>query len=281
MNHLIKITKSDGSTELFEEDKLVNSLKRAGASDEAIDDIVEEIGQEMWDGMPTLDIYHRAFALLKKHHHPTALKYSVRRAMFELGPDGFPFERFVARVFKMWGYEAVTDQTLLGTCVEHEVDVVAWNSSELAMAEVKFHNEIGLKSDLKVALYVKSRFDDLADTVFDYGGVRRKLSKRFLFTNTKFSEAAIQYGTCKDITMFSWNYPHSGNLHEIIEGNGLYPITCLTTLTHQQKKDLINLGILVCIDLAHDTNALTKIGMKAVDADKVIEENKAILAAVS
>lgn len=269
MNHLIRITKSDGTTQLFEEEKLVSSLKRVGATPEAIDDIVDEVEKEMWEGIPTLDIYRRAFELLKKHSAPVAMRYSVRRAMFELGPDGFPFEKFVSRVFKLWGYESVTDQTLLGGCVEHEVDVVAWKEHDLAMSEVKFHNEFGLKSDLKVALYVKARFDDLADTTFEYGGLRRKLTDRFLFTNTKFTEAAIRYGTCKGINMISWNYPAHGSLHRIIDDNFLYPVTCLTSVSHQQKKDLIGLGIIVCSDLAANPGALKAVGIQP-EAVKVV-----------
>ena len=64
MNHLIRITKSDGTTQLFEEEKLVSSLKRVGATPEAIDDIVDEVEKEMWEGIPTLEIYRRAFELL-------------------------------------------------------------------------------------------------------------------------------------------------------------------------------------------------------------------------
>jgi len=276
MNHLINITKSDGTTQLFEEEKLVNSLKKSGATVDAVDEVVDEIEREMWEGMPTTDIYHRAFELLKKRSHPAAIKYSIRRAMFELGPDGFPFEKFVARVFMMWGYEAVTDQTILGTCVEHEVDVVAWKGDTLAMTEVKFHNEFGLKSDLKVALYVKARFDDLSDTVCDYGGVKRKISEKYLFTNTKFTETATTYGTCKDLKMISWNYPHVGNLHELIEKNNLYPITCLTTITHQQKKDLISENIILCKEIVSNPAVLTHIGVKDDDSKRVIDEARII-----
>ena len=155
MNHLITVTKSDGTKQLFEEEKLMQSLRRAGAPVEATEDIIEEVEEGMHDGMTTTEIYARAFELLKKHSHHAAVKYSIRRALFELGPDGFPFEKFVARLFNVWGYETITDQTVMGSCVDHEVDVVAWKGNDLAMVEAKFHNEFGLKSDLKVVLYVR------------------------------------------------------------------------------------------------------------------------------
>ena len=277
MNHLIAITKSDGTKQLFEEEKLTSSLKRVGASDETIDDVVEEIGREIHDGMTTSEIYSRAFDLLRKHSTKIAAKYSIRRAMVELGPDGFPFEKFVARLFKMWGYESVTDQTVMGKCVEHEVDVVAWKGLDLAMVEAKYHNEFGLKSDLKVSLYVKARYDDIQFNEYEYGGVRRKLSERWLITNTKFTDKAIQYGECNGMKLLGWNYPEKGNLHDLIFTNSLQPIACLTTLTRDQKKELANMDIVVCLDLVGDPGSLQKIGVKMEDYEKILTEAQIVI----
>jgi len=101
--------------------------------------------------------------------------------------------------------------------VPHEVDVVAYNAKKLIMIEAKFHNELGTKSDLKVVLYIKARFDDLAENVFNYGGQNRKITDSWLVTNTKFSSTAIHYGVCKNLTMIGWNYPEKGNLQDMIE----------------------------------------------------------------
>jgi hypothetical protein len=256
MNHLIKVKKADGTTELFQEEKLVNSLRKVGANKELIENVIDSLEKEMWAGMPTALIYKRAFELLKKHSAPVAVRYSIRRAMFELGPDGFPFEKFIARIFEAWGYEAKTDQMVMGSCVEHEVDVVAWKGDDLSMAEVKFHNDFGMRSDLKVALYVKARFDDIGDTILDYGDKKRKLTSKYLFTNTKFTETAILYGKCQNMQMISWNYPNDKSLHRIIEDMGLFPVTCITSLNHEQKRNLINLGILTCKDLLKSASVL-------------------------
>jgi len=277
MNHLISVTKSDGTKQLFEEEKLVESLRRVGTSEEVIDLVVEEVEKGMKDGMTTSEIYSQAFTLLRKHSYSTAVKYSIRRAMLELGPEGFPFEKYVARIFKMRGYEAVTDQTLLGKCVEHEVDVVAWKDDELAMVEAKYHNEFNLKSDLKVVLYVKARFDDLSSNEFDYGGKKRKLTDRYLFTNTKFTDKAIKYGECSGLKLIGWNYPKNGNLHDIIEDNKLHPISCITSLSRDQKKELVNLGILACVDIQEKPTILGSVGMKDEDIGRVLAEIKTIL----
>lgn len=277
MNHLVTVTKSDGSKQLFEEDKLIQSLKRVHASPEAIEHIVEQVEAEMRDGITTTEIYARAFELLKKHSHHAAIKYSIRRAIFDLGPDGFPFEKFVARIFNVWGYETITDQQVIGQCVEHEVDVVAWKGADLAMVEAKFHNEFGLKSDLKVVLYVKARYDDISQNEYDYGGTKRKLSERWLITNTKFTDRAIKYGECQKLKMIGWNYPIGNSLHELIEKHNLHPITSLTLLTSQQKRDLVGRGALICSDLTNHPQLLHDIGIVEDLKPQILTEAQAIL----
>ncbi len=279
MNQPFYVTKSDGTKELFDVSKLIKSLQRSGASPETIEHITEQIEKEMADGISTADIYGHAFALLRTKHHPIAVKYSLRRALFDLGPDGFPFEKFVARIFQLWSFETLTDQILMGQCVEHEVDVVAWKGDQLDMVEAKFHHELGLRSDLKVVLYVKARFDDLKDNVFDYGGRSRKLSPkgRWLITNTKFTDPAIKYGECSNMNLVGWNYPAKENLHQLIEQNGLHPITCLSSLSGQDKKNLMGQNVLTCIDVIAKPKLLEKIGIKADQIEKVLTEAQFII----
>ena len=276
MNHLITITKADGKRELFEESKLVESLKNAGGSDQIIEEVINDVSKEMYDGMPTSEIYSRAFRLLRKHSMPMAVKYSLRRALSELGPDGFPFEKYISRIFQAWGYETLTDQTVLGVCVAHEVDVVAWNKDKLMMVEAKFHNELGMKSDLKVALYIKARFDDLRGNMFNYGGVVRKLDEGWLITNTKFTDQAIRYGECQGVKMLGWNYPHKGNLQDIIEELHLHPFTCLVSLSNSHKKNLLSKGVVLCMDILNQPHLLKEIGMKQAEADEVLAEVRSI-----
>ncbi len=280
MNHLIYVRKADGTRELFEEQKLIDSLTNVGGSAEVISKIVEQVEREMKDDMSTDIIYKHAFDLLRKHSMPVAVKYSLRKALSELGPDGFPFEKFVSKIFESWGYETITDQTVYGGCVSHEVDVVAWNKSRLIMVEAKFHNELGLRSDIKIALYVKARFDDLSGNMFNYGGKVRRLDEGWLITNTKFTDQAIKYGECHKgeipFKMIGWNYPARGNLHDIIVGQGLHPFTCLNSISSVQKKALIAKGVVLCKDIVQNTHFLNEIGMTPEDAKKSLDEIETI-----
>ncbi len=272
MNHPVTITKADGTRELFAEAKLINSLENAGGSTEIIARIVKHVEKEMHDGMPTSEIYQHAFKLLHQYSLPIAIKYSLRRALSELGPDGFPFEKYVARIFQEWGYETLTDQQIMGGCVSHEVDVVAWNREKLVMVEAKFHNEFLLKSDLKVMLYIKARFDDIRENTFNYGGSNRRLDEGWLVTNTKFTDQAIKYGECKGVKLLGWNYPKEMNLQKIIESLHLHPFTCLASLSNVHKKNLLAKGVVLCRDLSEHPEYLKEIGMKDEEISKVKEE---------
>ncbi len=276
MKRLVNITKADGTQELFEEQKLVESLKNAGGDAALIDTILTHLDGEIHEGMQTSEIYRHAFHLLRRHSMPVAIKYSLRRALSELGPDGFSFEKYIARIFEAWGYEAITDQTVFGGCVAHEVDVVAWNKEKLIFVEAKFHNEFILKSDLKVALYIKARFDDLKENSFNYGGINRKMTEGWLITNTKFTDQAVKYAECKGLKLIGWNYPRKGNLQDIIETLRLHPFTCLTSLSNVHKKMLLTKGIVLCRDLIDHPNVLKEIGMPIQEAQKVFDEAREV-----
>mgnify|MGYP001593175804 CR=1 FL=1 len=277
MNHLITVIKADGKKELFEESKLIDSLKNAGGADKVIEDIVQHIGSEIHDGMTTGEIYSRAFKLLKTHSMSSAIKYSLRRALSELGPGGFPFEKYIARIFQAWGYETLTDQIVIGVCVSHEVDIIAWNENKLLMIEAKFHNELAMKSDLKVALYIKARFEDLSNNMFEYGGKKRTLDEGWLITNTKFTDQAIKYGECNGLKMLGWNYPENGNLHNVIEELRLHPFTCLATLSNENKRLLLEKGVILCKDIVENPKVLVDIGIKSKEYEEIIKEAKFIL----
>lgn len=268
----ITIRKATGEREIFDRSKLIESLVRSGADDETANHVADDVEKSLKDDMPTSEIYRNAFQILATHKRPIAARYSLRRALAEMGPDGFPFEKYVAEVFRAQGYEAVTNQFVRGYCVEHEIDVVAWNDKELIFSEVKFHNENGIKSDLKVALYVKARFDDLQHAEFEYGGKKRKLSQGWLITNTKFSERAVEYGKCAGLTMVGWNYPSQGSLQDRIEKALLHPVSCLTTLTPQNKKDLYSKGVVLCKTLRDDKGLLSQIGVPDSKLKEISEE---------
>lgn len=268
----LMILKANGKREKFEPEKLKISLLRSGATEKAVKEVLSHILPELHKDMTTREIYEHAFSVLKEISRPVARSYSLRRAVMSLGPSGFPFEDFVAEILRAKGFKCKTRQTVLGECVPHEVDVVAYNETKLVMVEAKFHNQLGTNSDLKVTLYIKARFDDLKGNVFNYDGRDRHITDCWLITNTKFSSTAIHYGVCQNLTMIGWNYPEKGNLQNMIEEEALHPVTCLVSLSDRDKKVLLAGGVVLCSDIKKDSTLLNKFLGKDFDINPVINE---------
>jgi Holliday junction resolvase-like predicted endonuclease len=245
---------------------------KAQASPEAAQKIAGQIEQGLKDGATTKDIYHHAFKLLEEEERPVAVRYSLRRAIMELGPTGFPFEQFVAEIFRTKGFETTTDFIAKGECADHEIDIVAWNKEKLIFVEAKFHNELGIKSDLKIVLYIKARWDDLTNQEFEQFGQNKKMSEGWLITNTKFSESAVKYAKCRNMKLVGWNYPEQGNLQDLIEEAHLHPITCLSTTTPSDEKLLMEAGIVLCKQARDNPDILRQAGLSDEKISKMLAE---------
>ncbi len=260
------VTKADGTTEAFDSTKLELSLRRSGAAPEAVEEIVEEINKELYSGITTSEIYRRAFAHLRSRKRGVAARYSLKRAVLEFGPSGFPFEAYLAELFRAEGYTAEIDQIIKGACVEHEVDVVMHKNTIATYVEAKFHNTPGFKTDLKTTLYVKARIDDIR------AANPNTTVEGLIVTNTKFTTVAIQYATCQKLPLLAWEYPQEGNLHDRIDAAKLYPITALTTLSKHEKIALLEEKKVLCNALAGDSDALLRAGVVGKRVDLVLQE---------
>jgi len=264
-----QIVKADGEEEAFDPLKLEESLKRAGATSLARKSIVDRIVRELKDGMTTSEIYRHAFEHLRKEEElPVAARYSIKRAVFDLGPSGFPFEQFVAEIFKAQGWSTQTGAALMGRCVSHEVDVFMKKGDTRAGVEVKFHNAPGTKTDVKDALYVYARFEDLKQAPDE----DMRVDEGWLITNTRFTRNAIRYGQCTGLRLMGWTYPRDNGIMHLVERSGIHPLTCLTTLTDGEKRMLLSKNIVLCRALKQGRHVLEGYGIAPRNIAAIIEE---------
>lgn len=267
----VLITKADGSSQYFKVEKLRRSLRRAGASPEEINDIVDDVEKTLYDGVQTQEIYRHAFALLRQSKPPAAARYSLRRALFGLGPTGFPFEKFLGRLFAEEGYKAKIGTVVQGRCARHEIDVAAYHDTHSFVGEAKFHARPGIKSDLQVAMYSYARLLDLKEAKIcqeDVCGIK----EFWLITNTKFTSTAEDYGTCVGLSMLSWDYPRKNNLHDRIQRAGVYPITVLQTLNTSQIETLIARDVILCKDIVQNQHILRHLHLSKRKFEALIGE---------
>jgi len=243
----IKITKASGVIEDIKPEKLRASLIRSGADDLQADEIIDRVLHEIDPYTSTRKIYRLAQKYLKKINHPSGLRYSLKRALFRLGPSGYPFEKYYGALLNNFGYETETGRFVQGRCVKHEVDVFAVSDNEISLVECKYHNRQGIAVDVKIAMYIHSRFRDLAPAMATL--YPDKKFSGWLVTNTRFTTDAIQYAECNGLKLKSWGYPDSDSLEHMIEDRRLYPVTIISGIRSGLVKKLIHEDIILLKDL--------------------------------
>ncbi|WP_215224689.1 ATP cone domain-containing protein [Echinicola shivajiensis] len=266
------ITKASGEKALFDLSKLRRSLERSGANEMVVLQVLEEIQGLLYNGITTEEIYKKAFSLLQKSSRSTASRYKLKKAIYELGPTGFPFEKFVAAILKYEGFQTEIDVIVKGHCVNHEVDIVAEKEDKHFMVECKFHNDQGRVCDVKIPLYIHSRFLDVEKQWKQHPGHEFKFHQGWIFTNTRFTFDAIQYGNCSGLMLVGWDYPKKGSLKERIDLSGLHPITSMTTITNYEKKKLLAKEKVLCMEIYHHPELLNSIGISEKRHKRILKE---------
>jgi hypothetical protein len=272
----IEIVKADSSVEYFKVEKLRRSLRRAGAAPTEVNAIVQQIQTELYNGITTQEIYRRAFALLRERKLPTAARYSLRRALFSIGPTGFPFELLLGKLFTAEGYTVKTGIIIRGRCAEHEIDIAAYNATHSFVGEAKFHSRPGIKTDLQVALYSYARLLDLQQNRICDESIC-DIREFWLITNTKFTTAVEEYAQCVGLNLLSWDYPRKDNLYDRLQRYRLYPITVLQHLTPSQCRILISRGLIVCQDILDNPGVLRYLHIGDEKQKAVITEANAVV----
>ncbi len=186
---MVTLVKANGEKETFSEEKLRQSIRRAGIPKDLEQEVVSHIHGKIYESMPTHELYQHIIEFLgakrETYHQAT---YSLKQSLMDLGPTGYPFEKFVARLLDAEGYKTQVNSIVQGKCIRHEIDIVAIKNNETVMVEAKFHNGAGIKTDVQVALYTYARFEDtLGKNLF---------TKSMLVTNTKATTDAIAYAEC-------------------------------------------------------------------------------------
>ncbi|WP_452600721.1 ATP cone domain-containing protein [Pontimicrobium sp. MEBiC06410] len=274
MGNSINIIKHSGDVVPFNVDKLKNSLRRAQTSEEIIQEIITQIEPTIYEGITTKKIYQMAFKMLKDKSRVSASKYKLKKALMELGPSGFPFEKLVGKLLAHEGFETKVGVIVHGNCVQHEVDVIAQKDNSHYMIECKYHSDQGRFCNVKIPLYIHSRFLDIEKKWKYQKGHEAKFHQGGVYTNTRFTTDAIQYGKCVGLLMTSWDYPLGKGLKNRIDLSGLHPLTALTTITKQEKTMLLETGIVLCKELYETPSLLNKIGIEKSRHKKILEDSE-------
>lgn len=267
-----EILKQSGKKVRFSIDKLRASLARTGADEKTIKHIINVVRDELYQGISSKEIYNRAFALLQKENRFCASKYKLKNALYELGPTGFPFEKFVAKLLEFSGYTVELNQVIQGKCVSHEIDILAHKKEKTNLIECKFHNEQELNCNVKVPLYIHSRYQDVQDNWHNLKDRKTQLEDCWIVTNTRFTADAIDYAICSNIQLLSWDFPEGNSLKDRIDRLRLYPITVSTLLSAEEKNFLIDKEVILFRELIEKSFYLDYLGISESRITKILEE---------
>lgn len=257
----ISVVKKSGETAVFDPEKIYRSLKNVGATDEVAEIVIRAVKLEAYDGITTKEIYRKTFSLLRKYSRGAAVRYRLKDALSQLGNTGYPFERFVGDLFLEKGYQVAVGMMVRGKAITHEIDVLAQNRERIFSVECKYHVNPSSKSDVKVPMYIYSRYMDIRNAWEEHPEFEGKVYEQWVATNTRFTDDAIAFAQAYNVHILSWDYPRGESLRDWIQLYGAYPVTCLSCLSKAEKHLLVSHGLVSCRTIYKDMSVLDKLSL--------------------
>lgn len=264
------VVKESGERERFSGEKVRRALKRISLSNKEADEVLKKLRPKLHEGITTKQLYRQMYRIVDELRPEVTHKYNLKRALFDIGPAGYVFEDFIARLLSLQGYRTEVRQILNGRCVTHETDVVAAKDGNAYMVECKFHNQMGTRCRIQTGLYVYARFLDLQEGAKK--GLCRKFTAPWLVTNTKFSQDVISYAECKEIPLLGWRYPFKASLESLIDKNKCYPVTVLK-MNRAVLGRLLSKGIVTVYDIPENAQKLSRMtGVSLSKAREIVQK---------
>jgi len=218
------------------------------ASEEQALAIANKVESKAYEGIPSKKILLMIFDYMRRYRPEVKNIVDLREAISFLRskPD---FEHFVAMLLEEYGYTVVANQIVAGKCVEHEIDVIAKKDNEVIYVEVKHHLQYHTFTGMGVFLEARATLEDLQEG-FKIGKHNFNFTKALVVCNTKISDHAMKYASCRNIEYISWNYPLEKSLSKMIQEKRFYPITLLKGLDEKTEQILGDSDILILKQLA-------------------------------
>lgn len=256
------IKKSSGKFENYSPEKIRKSLLKSGLETTYAEEIEHELAKTLGPNeTSTEDIFNKAKEIVFRKSTFAGINYSLKNAIIKLGPGGFVFEKFIAKALETENYYTETNLHLEGVCIKHEIDVRGKKNGYTMLAECKFHHNQDIINDVKVALYVKARMDDLKNNPVN------QFNDYYLISNTSFSKDAIKYSQCAGLKLLGFNYPQEKTLYKLIEEGKHFPITCIPWLKKSDIQFLLEQGVILIRELYSRIDLLYQLNCRPSDIE--------------
>lgn len=238
-----KVVKRNGFEELFDVNKLCDSIQMTGVSEDLANQVCGIVAKSIDSNVSTEEIFKTTRNYLYQHDAGIAAIYALERGLSALGPSGFVFEQYVAALFREMNYDVTTNVYAQGEGVTHEIDVWAEKGNAVFVIEAKYRNDFKAKTHINQVMYADARLQDIARQAKKNGDTREYYI--WLITNTKFTDNAINYVQFRDMQLMGWDFPKYINLMKIVYEKKLYPVTILPSITKQALKNMALVDVIL------------------------------------
>jgi hypothetical protein len=239
----VYVTKADGSKQLFDREKIVETCQRMGANPKVAVQVAEEIEKNLYEGITTKEILQTIFKLVGLHKPAVKHLFDLKQGISLMEPKP-EFEVFIRVVLAHSGFQVKPNMILKGLCGEHEVDAIAVKDGLTYLVEAKHHRNYHALTGLDESRIARAIIEDVTEG-YTSGATKVKIDQAIIVTNTKYSEHAISYGHCRDILQVGWSSPEGFGLRDIVEKYRLYPLSCLRGISTETRLRLVEAGIVL------------------------------------
>jgi len=245
----INVVKWGGQTEPYNREKIRTTLNKYRLSEDAVNRVLDEIEEELYEGIPTKEIFNLIEVKTRDRSH--IIKRNLRSALGEMKPKP-DFEVFIQQLLGKLGYHVTDERVIRGHCVEHEIDGVAEKDGKLYYIETKHHSKVHIKTQFIHTLAAKSKLDDIREGFLE-GKNEYDFERVIMLCNTKLTSHANRYAECVGIQHIGWKTP-DGGLECLIRKTKTYPVTIIGSATKIEKRKLSEANIVTLDDLLEVNN---------------------------
>ena len=252
------VTKVDGSLQRFDRRKVRRTLRNMGLEDDDADRIAMEIEEAVVDGVKTTTVLRMIRARASAVRPAVAHRTNLRRALSLIRPKP-DFEEFVRILLREHSYEVEAGCILAGLCGEHEVDAIAQKDGVTTFVEVKHHRSYHRMTGLDEGRIARAIVEDLQEG-FVSGRCAVSIDDALIVCNTKLSDHAKRYATCRGIGHIGWDHPEEQNLKMMIQKTQSYPVTIVSGVKPPVVTRLAAAGIFMAKQVAYgDATTISRI----------------------
>jgi len=270
----VYVTKADGSKQLFDREKIVQTCQRIGANPKVAVQVAQEIENNIYEGITTREVLQTIFKLVGQHKPAVKHLFDLKQGISLMEPKP-EFEVFVRVLLAHNGFQVKPNAILRGLCGEHEVDAIATKDGLTYLVEAKHHSNYHALTGLDESRIARAIIEDVTDG-YTNGGAEIRIDRAMIVTNTRYSEHAVNYGRCRGILQVGWASPEGLGLRDMVEKHKLVPLSCLRGISTDTRLRLVEAGIVLIKQLLEQDSYYLerRIGLSHKTVLSIIEKAK-------